>query len=246
MSGRLSGKKAFVTAAGAGIGRAIALAFAREGAEVVAADMDAAALETLAKEAKLAVHLLDVTDAAAIAASAAGADAVGILVNAAGWVANGSVLDCTEEDWRRTLDLNVTSMFRMIKAFLPAMLERGAGSILNIASVASSITGAPNRFAYGASKAAVMGLTKAVATDFVTKGIRCNAICPGTIDTPSLAQRMAAMGDYEKARAAFIARQPMGRLGTAQEVAHLAVYLASDEAAFTTGAVHVIDGGWTM
>ena len=246
MSGRLSGKKAFVTAAGAGIGRAIALAFAREGAEVVAADMDAAALETLAKEAKLAVHLLDVTDAAAIAASAAGADAVGILVNAAGWVTNGSVLDCTEEDWRRTLDLNVTSMFRMIKAFLPAMLERGAGSILNIASVASSITGAPNRFAYGASKAAVMGLTKAVATDFVTKGIRCNAICPGTIDTPSLAQRMAAMGDYEKARAAFIARQPMGRLGTAQEVAHLAVYLASDEAAFTTGAVHVIDGGWTM
>jgi 2-keto-3-deoxy-L-fuconate dehydrogenase len=246
MSSRLTGKRAFVTAAGAGIGRAVAIAFAHEGAEVVATDIDVEALETLAAEAQIATKRLDVTDPPAILAAAGEARATDILFNAAGWVANGTILDCSEHDWRRTFDLNVTSMYRMIRAFLPAMLEQGRGSIINVSSVASSIKGAPNRFAYGASKAAVIGLTKAVAADFVAMGIRCNAICPGTIDTPSLAGRMAATGDVEKARSQFIARQPMGRLGRAEEVANLAVYLASDEAAFTTGTAHIVDGGWSM
>jgi 2-keto-3-deoxy-L-fuconate dehydrogenase len=244
MTGRLKGKRAFVTAAGAGIGRAIALAFAREGASVQAADIDAAALDRLAGPG-IATFLLDVTDADAVCAAAEVASDVDILVNAAGWVANGTILDCTEQEWSRTLELNVTSMFRMIRGFLPAMLGRGGGSIINISSVASSIKSVPNRFAYGASKAAVIGLSKSVAADFVTRGIRCNAICPGTVDTPSLTDRMKATGDLDKARATFMSRQPMGRLGTAEEVAHLAIYLASDEAAFTTGAIHVIDGGWT-
>lgn len=243
MTGRLGGKRAFVTAAGAGIGRAIALAFAREGASVCGADIDAEALRGLVGPGVSTLRL-DVTDADAVAAAAQAEGGVDILVNAAGWVANGTVLDCTDEDWRRTMDLNVTSMYRMIRAFLPGMLERGGGSIINISSVASSIKGAPNRFAYGTSKAAVIGLSKAVAADFVTRGVRCNAICPGTVDTPSLSERMRATGDEAKARAAFIARQPMGRLGAAEEIAHLAVYLGSDESAFTTGAIHVIDGGW--
>lgn len=243
MTGRLEGKRAFVTAAGAGIGRAIAFACAREGASVQAADINAVALDGMAWRG-ISTFLLDVTDPDAIQAAAEASDGVDILVNAAGWVANGSILECSEEDWSRSLNLNVTSMFRIVRAFLPTMLERGGGSIVNVSSVASSIKGIPNRFAYGTSKAAVIGLTKAVAADFVTRGVRCNAICPGTIDTPSLTDRMRAIGELETTRAAFVARQPMGRLGTAEEIAHLAVYLASDEAAFTTGAVHVIDGGW--
>lgn len=247
MSGRLAGKQAFVTAAGAGIGRATALAFAREGAAVVATDVDEAALAALAAEAPgLTVERLDVTDPAAIAAAAGRRPETDILFNAAGWVPSGTVLDCTEADWARAFELNVTSMYRTIRSFLPAMLARGGGSILNVSSVASSLKGAPNRFAYGSTKAAVIGLTKAVAADYVTQGIRVNAICPGTVDTPSLGERLAATGDYEAARKAFVARQAMGRLGTAEEVASLAVYLASDEAAFTTGQAHVIDGGWSL
>lgn len=241
MSGRLAGKRAFVTAAGAGIGRATALAFAREGAHVVATDIDEAALGALDG---VTTERLDVTDGEAVAAAAARWGDRDILVNAAGWVPNGSVLETSDADWARAFDLNVTSMMRTIRAFLPAMLTGGGGSIINVASVASSIKAAPNRFAYSATKAAVIGLTKAVAADFVTRGIRCNAICPGTVDTPSLAERLRATGDEAAARAAFVARQPMGRLGTAEEIAHLAVYLASDEAAFTTAQAHVIDGGW--
>ncbi|MBL8554958.1 MAG: SDR family oxidoreductase [Phenylobacterium sp.] len=241
MSGRLSGKRAFVTAAGAGIGRATALAFAREGAHVVASDIDEAALATLDG---VTAERLDVTDPDAVIAAAARWPDREILFNAAGWVPNGSVLETSDADWARALDLNVTSMVRTIRAFLPGMLARGAGSIVNVSSVASSIKAAPNRFAYSATKAAVIGITKAVSADFVTQGIRCNAICPGTVDTPSLTERLKATGDEAAARIAFIARQPMGRLGTADEIAHLAVYLASDEAAFTTGQAHVIDGGW--
>lgn len=246
MSGRLAGKRAFITAAGAGIGRATALAFVREGAEVVATDIDAAALATLRGEAATIVtEPLDVTDPAAIAASAGRWRDRDILFNAAGWVPGGSVLETSDADWARALDVNVTSMFRMIRAFLPGMLERRSGSIINVASVASSIKAVPNRFAYSATKAAVIGITKAVAADFIAQGVRCNAICPGTVETPSLVARLKATGDEAAARAAFISRQPMGRFGTAGEVAELAVYLAGDEAAFTTGQAHVIDGGWT-
>ena len=241
--GRLAGKRAFVTAAGAGIGRATALAFAAEGATVVAADIDAAALATLTGVETL---VLDVRDAAAVSAAAAAHAATDVLFLAAGMVANGGILDCSEDDWARSMDLNVTSTYRTIRAFLPAMVERRRGSIITVASVASSLKGAPSRFAYGASKAAVIGITKSVAADFVTSGIRCNAICPGTVDTPSLQGRMAATGDLDAARAAFITRQPMGRLGAAEEIAALAVYLAGDESGFTTGQTHVIDGGWTM
>lgn len=242
MSGRLSGKRAFVTAAGAGIGRAAALAFAREGAHVVATDIDEAALAALEG---VTAERLDVTDPDAVIAAAAKWGDRDILLNAAGWVHSGSVLETSDADWDRAVDLNVTSMVRTIRAFLPGMLTRGGGSIVNVASVASSIKAVPNRFAYSATKAAVIGITKAVAADFIGQGVRCNAICPGTVDTPSLGERLRATGDEAAARAAFIARQPMGRLGTAEEIAHLCVYLASDEAAFTTGQAHVIDGGWT-
>jgi len=247
VSGRLAGKTAFLTAAGAGIGRATAVAFAAEGARVVATDVDERALETLGREAPgMEIERLDVTDPAAIAAAAARWPQVNVLFNAAGWVPAGTILECTEADWRRAFDLNVDSMFRVTKAFLPAMLERGGASIINVASVVSSLKGAPNRFAYGATKAAVIGLTKAVAADFVGRNIRCNAICPGTVDTPSLAQRLAATGDEAAAREAFKARQAMGRLGRPEEIAALAVHLASDESAFTTGQAHVIDGGWMI
>lgn len=243
---RLQGKRALVTAAGAGIGRAVAEAFAREGAEVVAADLDATALASLTGMQTLQ---LDVTDAYAVHALPARLGALDVLFNGAGYVHDGSILDCDEDAWRFSFDLNVTAMYRLIRAFLPGMLERGSGSIINTASVASSIKGVPNRFAYGASKAAVIGMTKAIAADFVARGIRCNAICPGTVDSPSLRQRMATMAaargtTFDEAHASFIARQPSGRLGKPEEIAALAVYLASDESTFTTGTTHVIDGGW--
>lgn len=249
MAQRLGGKKALVTAAAQGIGRASALAFAAEGASVVATDINQAKLEELKRAGKGAIETrrLDVTDAAAIAALAGELGALDVLFNCAGFVHHGTILECSERDWDFTLDLNVRSMYRMIRAFLPAMLARGQGaSIINMASAASSVKGAPNRFVYGTSKAAVIGLTKAVAIDFIKQGIRCNAICPGTVETPSLGERIAAQGGGPEVRQAFIARQPVGRLGTPEEIAALALYLASDESRFTTGAVHIIDGGWTI
>jgi len=246
--GRLSGERAFVTAAGQGIGRATALAFAREGAAVIATDIDAGALAALKAEAAgIETHTLDVRDTAAVQAAAQAAGAVSVLFNCAGYVANGTILDCNEKDWDFSFDLNVKSMWRTLRAFLPGMLARGGGSVINMASGASSIKGAPNRAAYGATKAAVIGLTKAVAADFVKQGVRCNSICPGTVQSPSLEQRIRALpGSYDDNKAAFIARQPMGRLGEADEIAMLAVYLASRESAFVTGAEFKIDGGWTL
>ena len=241
MNGRLAGKIALVTAAGQGIGRASAELFAREGAEVHAVDVNAGALETLEG---CHPHTADLTDAAAITALGETLGRVDILFNCAGVVHAGTILDCGEEDWALSNDLNVTAMYRMIRAFLPAMIAGGGGSIVNMASIASSVKGIPGRFAYGATKAAVIGLTKSIAADFVQQGVRCNAICPGTVETPSLLQRLADTGDYAGALAAFRARQPMGRLGQPTEIAGLALYLAGDESAFTTGAIHVIDGGW--
>jgi 2-dehydro-3-deoxy-L-fuconate 4-dehydrogenase len=240
---RLSGKTALVTAAAAGIGRAMAVAFAREGARVIATDLNAEGLKTLSG---VETHVLDVTDPAAVAALCSRMPRVDVIVNAVGFVHNGTILACSDADWAKSIEINLTGMFRVIRAWLPGMLAGGGGSIINISSVASSVRGVPSRFAYSTTKAGIIGLTKSVATDFVTQRIRCNAICPGTVDTPSLGQRLRDTGDEAAARAAFIARQPMGRLGTAEEVAALGVYLASDESAFTTGAIHVIDGGWTM
>ncbi|WP_439626904.1 SDR family oxidoreductase [Shinella sp.] len=245
MAGRLQGKTAVVTAAGQGMGHATVLAFAREGARVVATDIDAGKLAALDGMAGVETRALDVLDPEAIQRFAASIAAPDILFNCAGYVHNGTILDCDEEAFDFSLSLNVRSMYRMIRAFLPGMLERGGGSIVNMASVASTVIAAPNRFIYGTTKAAVIGLTKSVAVDYVTKGIRVNAICPGTIESPSLQDRMRATGDYDAARATFIGRQPMGRLGTAGEVAELVVYLASDESAFMTGNAVVIDGGWT-
>jgi 2-keto-3-deoxy-L-fuconate dehydrogenase len=247
MAGRLAGKTAFVTAAGQGIGRSSAEAFAREGARVIATDRDAGLLRTLSA---CETRELDVTDTARIAALAAEIGPVDVLFNCAGYVHHGSVLDCTENDWDTSLAINVTAMYHTIRAFLPGMLTRGAGSIVNMSSIASSVRGVANRFAYGASKAAVVGLTKSVAVDFISQGIRCNAICPGTVDSPSLRERMAAEAvrtgrPLEAVVAAFEARQPMRRLGRPEEIAMLAVYLASDESAFTTGTIHLIDGGWS-
>jgi len=242
--GRLAGKKALITAAGAGIGRASAEAFAREGAHVIATDINAEALSAL-KSANIEPQVLDVTDPAAISRFFADHGDLDILFNVAGWVHHGTIEQCDRADWDRSLLINLTSMYETCRAALPNMLARGGGVIVNMSSVASSVTGAPNRFAYGATKAGVIGLTKAIAADYAGRNIRCNAICPGTVDTPSLQDRMSAQGDYDTARQMFIARQPMGRLGTAEEIAHLAVYLASDEASFTTGAIHVVDGGWT-
>lgn len=250
MGARLAGKTAFVTAAGQGIGRAAAIAFAREGARVIATDVDEQLLDTLGGTDGIEPQRLDVLDGAAIRVAAQRLGAVDVLFNGAGYVHAGTVLDCTEDEWSLAFDLNVRSMYRTIRAFLPAMLERGRGSIVNMASVAGSIKGAPNRFVYGATKAAVIGLTKAVAADFVARGIRCNAICPGTVESPSLRQRIAAQAQatghtLAQVEAAFVARQPMGRIGRVEEIAALAVYLASDESAFTTGVAHVIDGGWS-
>jgi 2-keto-3-deoxy-L-fuconate dehydrogenase len=241
---RLKDKKAFVTAAGAGIGLATARAFAAEGARVVATDIEAGALEALAAEG-IETHRLDVTDGEAVARIAGSVGAVDILFNCAGFVHSGTILDCDETAFDFSMDLNVKGPYRVTRAFLPAMLDAGGGAIINIASVASSMIAAPNRFVYGATKAAVIGMTKSIAADYVTRGIRCNAICPATVESPSLEQRLQATGDYETARAAFIARQPMGRIGRPEEIAALAVYLASDEAAFVTGQAVAIDGGWT-
>lgn len=244
---RLTGKTALVTAAGAGIGRATALAYAREGAQVTAIDLNGETLRTLAAEnPKIETEVLDVTDAAAVDGLCKRLPKLDVLMNAVGYVHNGTILECSEGDWSKSIAINLTGMFRMIKTWLPGMIAAGGGSIINVASVVSSVRGAPNRFAYATTKAGVIGLTKSVAADFIMKGIRCNAICPGTIDTPSLTQRLQDTGDEAKARAAFIARQPMGRLGTAEEISSLALYLASDESAFTTGAIHLIDGGWAM
>jgi len=240
---RLKGKRAIVTAAGQGIGRAFAEAFQREGAEVLATDINE---KTLASLSGIATRRLDVTDSAAIEALAASHGTIDILANCAGYVHQGTIFDCSEKDWDFSFDLNVKSMFRMIKAFLPTMLAKGNGSIINVASVASSVKGLPNRLVYGASKAAVIGLTKALAADCVTKGVRCNAICPGTVQSPSLDERIRALGgDEAEVRRSFVQRQPMGRIATPEEIAYLAVYLASDEASFTTGAIHLIDGGMT-
>ena len=237
---RLEGKRAFVTAAGQGIGRAIAEAYAAEGASVVATDLKADLLEGLDAE----TAALDVLDRDALA-SAVQETAPDILVNCAGFVHAGTILEATDDEWDFAMRLNVRSQFHAMQATIPGMLERGGGSIVNIASAVSSIIGAPNRFVYGATKAAIIGMTKAVAVDFVTRGIRCNCICPGTVDSPSLHDRLRATGDYEAAMKAFVARQPMGRIGRPEEIAALAVYLGSDESAFVTGQAHIIDGGWT-
>ncbi|MBV8652879.1 MAG: SDR family oxidoreductase [Alphaproteobacteria bacterium] len=247
MSGRLAGKKALVTAAAAGIGRATALAFAAEGAEVIATDINIGKLPEIAKAKGITTRRLDVTDSAEVEALAKEVGAVDVLFNCAGFVHHGTILECSEKDWDFSFDLNVKSMYRIIRAFLPAIVAGGRGaSIINIASAASSVRGIPNRFVYGATKAAVIGLSKAVAADYIKQGIRCNAIAPGTIATPSLDDRIAAQGGTEAVRKAFIDRQPMGRLGTPEEVAHLAVYLASDESGFTTGTVQIIDGGFSL
>ena len=246
LAGRLAGKTALITAAAQGIGRACAERFAREGARVVATDLRIDALDG----APFDVRPLDVRDSAAVQALARELGPIDVLFNCAGFVHAGSVLECSEQDWDFSFDVNVKSMYRTIRAFLPAMLEHGGGSIINMSSAASSVKGVPNRFVYGASKAAVIGLTKAVAADFVTRGIRCNAICPGTVESPSLEQRIADQAKEQgksvaEVQAAFIARQPMGRIGKPEEIAALAAYLASDEAAFTTGQIHLIDGGWS-
>jgi 2-keto-3-deoxy-L-fuconate dehydrogenase len=236
-----------VTAAGQGIGRATAVAFAREGAGVVATDINESALRKLQSECELLeVRVLDVTVPSAIDECVAAIGPLDVLFNCAGYVHQGSILECSDADWRRSFQINLDSMFHLCKAVLPNMIDRGRGSIINMASVASSIKGVPQRFAYSATKAAVIGLTKSIATDFVVRGVRCNAICPGTVKTPSLDERVAALGgDQDAAWRSFVQRQPMGRLGEPQEIAALALYLASDESAFTTGQIHIVDGGWS-
>ena len=246
MSGRLAGKTAFVTAAAQGIGQASALAFAAQGAKVWATDVNMEKLAALGKTKGITTRKLDALDPAAIGRMAGEIGAVDVIFNCAGFVHHGTVLDCTEDQWQFAFDLNVRSMFRVIKAFLPAMLQKGGGSIINISSVASSVRGLPNRFVYGASKGAVIGLTKAVAADFIKQGIRCNAICPGTVQTPSLDDRINAFADPVQARKDFIARQAMGRLGTPEEIAELCVYLGSDESRYLTGQAISIDGGMTV
>jgi 2-keto-3-deoxy-L-fuconate dehydrogenase len=246
MAGRLAGKRVLVTAAAQGIGRATAIAMAREGAQVLATDLNATLLVELEAEEGVSTDRLDVTDSAEIATLAQEQTAFDVLVNVAGFVHHGSILECTERDYDFSMNLNVKSMYRMIQALLPAMLDHGGGSIVNVASVCSSLKGLPNRFIYGTSKAAVIGLTKSVASDYVRNGVRCNAIAPGTVESPSLDERIAAFDDPEAARREFIARQPMGRLGTPEEIAAIAVYLASDESAYTTGQVFIVDGGITI
>jgi 2-keto-3-deoxy-L-fuconate dehydrogenase len=247
MTGRLAGKLAVLTAAGAGIGRATAEAFVQQGAHVIATDVNPDALAGLDADRRK----LDVRSSEEVAALARALGPIDVLFNCAGFVHHGAALDCSDADWDFSFDLNVKSMHRTIRAFLPGMLDKGGGSIVNMASAASSVKGVPNRYVYGATKAAVIGLTKAVAADTIRRGVRCNAICPGTVESPSLDGRIAALakstgGTIEQARQAFVDRQPMGRLGRPEEVAALAVYLASDESAFTTGQIHLVDGGWSM
>jgi 2-keto-3-deoxy-L-fuconate dehydrogenase len=240
----LKDKKVVITAAAQGIGRATAETFARANAEVWATDIDEPKLEELRAATGGLIRKLDVRDSVAVSRFSSETGPIDILFNCAGYVHNGTILECHEPDLDLAFDLNVKGMYRTITAFLPGMLEKGGGSIVNMSSVCSSVKGVPSRFAYGVTKAAVIGLTKSVAADYVTRGIRCNAICPGTVETPSLGERLRATGDYEKARTAFIARQPLGRLGQPQEIADLVVYLAT--ATYTTGQIHVIDGGWTI
>ena len=245
MTARLKNKRTLITAAGQGIGLATALAFANEGAEVVATDINPDTLNSLSNEnPRIETRLLDVTKPEEIQQAAEETGPIDVLFNCAGFVHHGTILDCEENDWEFSFNLNVRSMYRMIRAFLPAMLEAGGGNIINMSSVASSVMGLPNRFVYGASKAAVIGLTKSVAKDYIKQGIRCNAICPGTVESPSLQERIKAQGgNLEEVRAAFIARQPIGRIGTSEEIAAIAIYLASDESAYTTGVAFNIDGG---
>jgi 2-keto-3-deoxy-L-fuconate dehydrogenase len=246
MGSRLAGKTAFVTAAAQGIGAASARLFAAEGAKVIATDIDENKLAALAGVPGISVQKLDVMDRAAVFAAGKAAGAVDVLFNCAGFVHHGTILDCDDAAWDFSMNLNVRSMFWTTQALLPAMLEKGRGSIVNMSSGASSIKGAPNRFVYGTTKAAVIGFTKSLSADFVRRGIRANAICPGTVDTPSLQGRIGAFADPEQARKDFVARQPMGRLGTAEEIAQLALFLASDESSFITGAEYKIDGGWSV
>jgi 2-keto-3-deoxy-L-fuconate dehydrogenase len=247
MSDRLSGKTALLTAAAEGIGRATALAFAAAGCVVWATDVSEDGLSALKAEfPTIQVRRVDVRDRRAIDDAVTEIGTIDILFNCAGYVHHGTILDCSDDDWDCSFDVNVKSMYRTCHAVLPRMLKRGKGSIINVSSTVSSIKGVPNRFAYGTTKAAIIGLTKSIAADYIRNGIRCNAICPGTVDSPSLAKRIASQGDSEKVRAEFVARQPMGRLGRPQEIAALALYLASDESLFTTGQVHVIDGGFTI
>jgi 2-keto-3-deoxy-L-fuconate dehydrogenase len=244
--GRLRGKTALITGAGQVIGRATAIAFAHEGATVWATDINETVLGQLKGTANTNLRVLDVRSGEQIAAIAEEIGPINTLFNCAGFVHAGTILETSDKDWDFSFDLNVKSMFRTCKTFLPIMLENGGGSITNISSVASSVKGLPKRFVYGASKAAVIGLTKGIAADFITRGIRCNAICPGTVESPSLEERILAMGVTPEARVQFVARQPIGRLGRPEEIASLAVYLASDEATFVTGQIHIIDGGLTL
>jgi 2-keto-3-deoxy-L-fuconate dehydrogenase len=246
VAGRLAGKTAFITAAAQGIGRGAALAFAREGAKVWATDVNATALADLEGRDGIRTRVLDVTDAAAIAKAAAEVGAIDVLFNCAGFVHHGTILECTPKDWDFSFNLNVKSMYLVTRAFLPAMLKQGKGSIINMSSIASSVKGLPKRFVYGATKAAVVGLTKAIAADYVKQGIRCNCIGPGTVDTPSLGERINAFADPAQARKDFIARQPMGRLGTVEDITGIVVFLASDESLFATGNMYSIDGGMTL
>ncbi|MEM9348790.1 MAG: SDR family oxidoreductase [Pseudomonadota bacterium] len=247
MTQSMDGKTALVTAAGAGIGRASAMTLAERGVAVVATDIDVAAINGLAaKHARIAAQTLDVTDGVAVEALVSQAGPFDILVNCAGWVHDGTILDCDDATWDRSFELNAKAMYRLIRAVLPGMREAGAGSIINIASIVSSEKGAPRRFAYGASKAAIIGMTKSIAADFVKDGIRCNAICPGTVQSPSLEDRLHAMGDFDTALAAFKERQPMGRLGRPEEIADMVAYLAGDLSAFTTGQAIAVDGGWSI
>jgi 2-keto-3-deoxy-L-fuconate dehydrogenase len=243
---RLKGKRAFITAAGQGMGRAAAEAFAREGAEVWATDVNARLLESLAGLPGITTRALDVTDSGAVERVAREAGDVDVIFNCAGFVHHGTIMECAEKDWDFSFDLNVKSMYRVTRALLPGMLRKGRGSIINMASIASSLRGIPNRFAYGTTKAAVLGFTKAIAADYVTRGVRCNAVCPGTVDTPSLQDRINALPDPVEARKAFIARQPMGRLGTTDDIIPLLIYLASDESSFATGVAFSVDGGMTI
>jgi 2-keto-3-deoxy-L-fuconate dehydrogenase len=246
MSGRLAGKIAFITAAGQGMGKAAAIAFAREGAKVWATDIKSGPLDELAGVAGVTTRQLDATEEQAVAKLAAEVGPIDVLLNCAGFVHHGSLLECTPADWDFSMNVNVRSMYLVARAFVPGMLAKKAGSIINVASVASTIKGVPNRLVYGASKAAVIGLTKAIAADYVKQGIRCNAVCPGTIDTPSLADRINAFSDPVQARKDFIARQPMGRLGSVDDIVPLFVYLASDESSFASGTTFTVDGGMTI